>query len=588
MATSKASTRGTAAVLLRFRPYGRPHLAALIAGTLARVGEVLADIAQPWPLAIVIDGVLTRSHLHGIPATIAGPFNRSPWTLLTAAAVATVVLAMISGLFDYLGDRWMNGAGERITAAIRRDAFAHLQRLPVGYHDGQRLGELSNRITSDTSNIEDALVESFSTLLPSVVTVVGLLAAILLASWQLGAIAAVTAPAVFLMSSRATRKARDAAQIRRKREGRLAGLVTETLAGIRTVHALGRHDVHDARFGVANYETTMAGLRSVELRARFVPLVECAAALGSAAILWVGAWGVLRGHWSVGLLLVITSYIKTMLKPLRSLSKLSLTLTRAAASAERVLDVLDTQGEPEPPVDASSVAGRATGAVALRNLRFSYGGNRVLKGADLFVSPGERVAIIGPNGAGKSTILGLVARLYRAGTGVVTVDGQNVNNLPIDWLRDQIAVVLQDTFLFEGTLWDNIAYGRPDATPAEIVAAARAALVTEFVERLPLGFDTVLGDRGVGLSGGERQRVAIARALLRDAPIVLLDEPTSGLDIAAEKIVVTSLTALMERRTVIMVTHRPALLALADRVVVLDRGKLVSDDTDARAEAVPA
>lgn len=557
-----------------FRSYIRPHAAALVAGVGLRVGELLADLAQPWPLAVVIDSVLGTKPLPGFLKALVGPFSGTRTMLLTAAAVSSLALAFASAAFDYLGDRVMNGAGERITAAIRSDLFARLHRLPLSFHDGHSVGELASRVSADTDRIDDGLVDVFSTVVPGILSVGGLLAMMLAVDWRLGLIGLASAPILAITISRYTRLTRQAARSRRARESSLMGTVAETLVGIRAVHALGRHDVHDRRFAAANGRTLEAGLRAVDVRARFTPIVEIGAAIGATALLWVGAYGVLHGAWTLGLLIVEVAYVGNLLKPIRSLSRLSLTLSNGAASAERVRAVLDEQ-----PVQESSDhphltphAPRATGAIELRGVYFRYGNQPVLRDVTLAIAAGERAALVGANGTGKSTLLALLARLYDPDRGSVLLDGQPILQLPVGWLRDQIAVVLQDSFLFSGTLWDNIAYGKPSATRREILTAADLALVTEFARRLPAGFHTTLGDSGTGLSGGQRQRVAVARALLRDAPVVLLDEPTSALDLEAEHVVINSLRPLVENRTVVMATHRPALLELANRVFYTEDG----------------
>lgn len=560
-----------------FRSYAWPHGAALLAGVGLRIGELLADLAQPWPLAVIVDSVLGTKPLSGFLRAAFGPFSGTQTALLTAAAAASLVLALASAAFDYLGDRVMNGAGERITAAIRTDLFAHLHRLPLAFHDGHSVGELASRVSADTDRIDDGLVDVFSTVVPGVMSVGGLLAMMLAADWRLGLIGLASAPVLALTITRYTRLTREAARSRRARESSLMGTVAETLVGIRAVHALGRHDVHDWRFAAANGQTLAAGLRAVDVRARFTPIVETGAAVGATLLLWVGAYGVLHRAWTLGLLIVEVAYTSNLLKPIRSLSRLSLTLSNGAASAERVRAVLN-----ERPVQAcddrptlAPRAPRATGAVEMSGVDFGYGNQPVLRNVTLAIAPGERVALVGANGAGKSTLLALLARLYDPSCGTVLLDGQPIRQLPIGWLRDQIAVVLQDTFLFSGTLWDNIAYGDPSASRQQILGAADLAMVTQFARSLPTGFQTLLGDRGTGLSGGQRQRVAIARALLRNAPVVLLDEPTSALDLEAERVVVNALRPLMEKRTVVMATHRPALLALADRILWARGGTII-------------
>jgi ABC-type multidrug transport system fused ATPase/permease subunit len=561
----------------RFRAYGRQHLRVLSLGVGMRVAELFADLAQPWPLALVIDDVVRGRRSHGVLASV---FGGSQLVTLTVAAVALLVITLASGVFDYLGDRVMNGAGERITAAIRGDVFAHLQRLPMSFHDRQAVGELTSRISIDTNRIEDGLVDLFSTLLPGLLAIAGFAAVLLAVDWRLGLIAVGCIPLVFLTAARYTRLTRHSARRKRVAEGQLAGFVAESLQGIRTIHAFGRHDLHDARFATGNTATLRAGLRAVELRARFTPLLEAATALGTAVLLFVGGYGVLSQWWTVGLLVVVASYLRDMVKPMRALSRLSITFTQGAASAERVAAILDQP----PPARVSSrrLPARAIGRICLHDVELDYGRGPILHHFNLAIEPGERVALLGPNGAGKSTVLALIAGLYAPTRGQVFLDGVSLADLADLWLHRQVAVVLQDTFLFSGTLADNIRFARPDAPIHEVSRAADAALVTEFAADLPDGLDTRLADRGTGLSGGQRQRVGIARALLLDAPIVLLDEPTTGLDKHAEELVLQALTKLVDGRTVVMTTHRSALTRLATRTVHLHNGAVSHPATAGR------
>ena len=559
-----------------FRSYARPHLGALIAGIGLRVGELIADLGQPWPLAIVVDAVIGGRRPGGPLGGILSAVGASPAGLLAIAVVVSVVLVGASALFDYLGDRVMNGAGQRMTAELRADVFAHLERLPMSFHDRRSLGDLTSRLTIDTDRIQDALVDIFSTLVPGVLSVSGLLIAVLLVNWELGVIPAVTGALVAVVVLRYARVAREASRVQRAREGALAAQVTEVLAGIRTVQLLGSQAVHDAAFAKVNARSLAAALRSVEVIARLTPLVEVVSGLGAAALLWLGAWGVVHGYWTLGAMLVVMTYVRSMVKPIRSLSGLSRSLSAGAAAAERLAAIL---GEPltdqaHAGSNGQLARNRAQGAVELRDVTLDYGRWESLHGVSLALSPGERVALTGANGSGKSSVLSLVAGLYPPTRGTVLVDGIPTRDLSGPWLREQIAVVPQETVLFSGSILENIHLGRPGASTEEVVAAAANALVTEFADDLPGGLEHRLGDRGTGLSGGQRQRISIARALLRDAPIVLLDEPTSELDSEAEQGELHALCRLMRGRTVLMVTHRPALLDLADRVVEVRNGRL--------------
>jgi ABC-type multidrug transport system fused ATPase/permease subunit len=538
-----------------------------------RVGELVADLATPWPLALVIDNLFKGKQIDGKLGAVAYLFGPSGVGVLAVAALSVLVITSLSGVFDYLGDRILNSAGERITSAIRSDLFGHLQRLPMRYHDRHAVGELMSRIGGDTARIEDSLVGLFSTLIPGVVSLTGFSVVLLSVNWRLGLIALCAAPLVFFTASRYSRLTRTSARRRRAAEGLMTGFVAESLQGIRTIHVFGRQDLHDDRFGAENSAVLETGLRAVELRARFTPLLETVAALGAAALLFVGGYGVIASWWTIGVLVVVTSYLRDMLSPMRSLSKLSLTFTQGAASAERVTAIL----EQDRPVKVAGrpLPDRVAGSIQLRRVVLDYGRGPVLNNLDLAIRPGERIALLGHNGAGKSTVLAVISGLYAPSGGDVHLDGVPLSQAPEAWLHSQIAILLQDTFLFSGTLTDNIRFGRPDASDAEIARVADAALVTEFTAKLPNGLDTEVSAGGVGLSGGQRQRVGIARALLLDAPVVLLDEPTTGLDAHAEELVVRALTRLVHGRTVVMTTHQPALTRLATRTVHLHQGTIL-------------
>jgi ATP-binding cassette subfamily B protein len=566
---------GTLRQLWRFRSYGQSELRWLLTGVGMRGLELVADLATPWPLALVIDDLL-RGKSHGGPLHSAAQwFGGSAIAMLGVAAVAVLLITVASGVFDYLGDLFMNGAGERISSRIRSDVFGYVERLPQDYHDRNSIGELTSRVVTDTERIEGSLTDLFSTLVPGILALLGTAVVLVSVDWRLGLITLCAAPLVFLTAVRYARQTRVNSRQRRAAVGDLTGFVTESLQGIRTVHAFGSQAVEDRRFGSTNDKVLSIGLRGVDLSARFTPALESVAAIGTAVLLFVGGYGALQNWWSVGLLVVVTSYLQNILKPMKSLAKLMPSFTQAAASAERIGAILD---EPRAHVgSAQGLPSRVAGEIELCGVGLDYGRGPVLCGLDLKIEAGQRVALLGDNGAGKSTVLSLIGGLYRPTEGEVLLDGLSVPNVPEHWLHQQVAMVLQDTFLFSGTLADNLRYGRPDATDEEVARVAEAALVTEFADRLPDGLNTVISAGGVGLSGGQRQRVGIARALLVDSPVVLLDEPTAGLDVVAEEVVVQALTRLVEGRTVMMTTHQPALTRLATRTVYLRRGGVLDE-----------
>ncbi len=576
---------GTLRALWRFRDYARPELRALGWGVAMRGAELAADLAAPWPMALVIDDLLKGQNKGGVLHTVAGWFGGTPVAMLVVAAAAVLAITAASGVFDYLGDVWMNSAGERITSRIRTDVFAYTQRLPMAFHDGETIGELTSRVVSDTSNVESSLLDLFTDLIPAVLTLVGTVAVLLTVDARLGLIALVVTPLVYLTANHFAGLTRRYARRKRAATGELTGFVTESLQGIRTVHAFGRQDLQTQRFTDQNTGVLRLALRSVDISARFTPTLELVSAVGTALVLFIGGYGALHAWWSLGVLVVVTQYLRSMFSPMKTLAKLAPSFTQGAASAERIVAILDQPADHQGDPDA--LPAQVHGRIELREVGLDYGRGRgpVFSGLDLSIQPGERIALLGENGTGKSTLLSLIGGLYRPTTGQVLLDGHPVPDTPERWLHQQVAMVLQDTFLFSGTLADNIRYGRPAATDAEVVVAARAALVSDFADQLPDGLNTAIGTGGVGLSGGQRQRVGIARALLVDAPVVLLDEPTTGLDAHAEQLVVQALTRLVDDRTVIMTTHRPAVTALSTRTVHLrPGGALATASADSPAE----
>ena len=554
--------------LWRFRDYGRAELRSLVVGTGMRGCQLAADLAAPWPLALVIDDLLRGQHNRdGVLAVIAGWLGGSVTAMLIVAALAVLVITALSGLFDYLGDRILNGAGERITSRIRTDVFAYVERLPMGYYDRQSIGEVTTRVIQDTSVIEDSLVDLFSTLIPAVLTLVATAAVLIAVDWRLGLVGLFVAPLIFRAALHYAQLTRRTSRERRAAVGMLTGFVTESLQGERTIHAFGSQVLQDRRFGRTNKDVLRLGLRKVDLSAQFSPVLQVIASIGTAALLFVGGYGALHGWWQVGVLVVVTTYLKNMLSPMKSLAKLAPTFTQGAVSAERVAAILDQPRDHLLP--ETGLPERVSGEIELRHVGLDYGRGPVLSDLSLRIRTGERIALLGGNGTGKSTTLSLIGGLYRPTQGEVLLDGLSVPDVPEHWLHTQVAMVLQDTFLFSGTLADNLRHGRPEATDQEVAQIAEAALVTEFADNLPDGLNTWISAGGIGLSGGQRQRVGIARALLIDSPVVLLDEPTVGLDAVAEQLVVQALTRLMEGRTVIMTTHQPALTTLATRTIHL-------------------
>jgi subfamily B ATP-binding cassette protein MsbA len=347
------------------------------------------------------------------------------------------------------------------------------------------------------------------------------------------------------------------------------------------VQGLAREDLQEHRFETQNQQSLRAYLDGVRYQARIAPLVDVLAGSGAALVMWYGATGVSEGALTTGDVVVFFSYVTNLYSPMRAIARLSYALSKASVGAERVLEALGVNREVDDRSDAVE-APRLRGDIELRGVSFEYEpGRRVLSNVDLRVRAGEKVAIVGMTGAGKSTLVSLIPRLYDPTAGAVTIDGVDLRDYRLQSLRQQIAIVLQDSLLFSGSIYDNIAFGRPGASEEDVVRAAEVAGAAEFIRSIPEGYDTLVGERGFTLSGGQRQRIAIARAIVRDAPILILDEPTSGLDVATERRLLETLERAARGRTTLLIAHRLSTVRLADRIVVIDRGRIVEEGTHA-------
>jgi ATP-binding cassette subfamily B protein len=570
--------------IVRFRRFLRPYRLKLVTGTGLTLASTLFALAQPWPLKIIIDSVLKDQPLHLPGLSFVGDW--SPEDLLTAAIAAYIEILVLGALFDFLGTYLMDSSGERLISDVREAVFARLQRLSLRFHNSQRTGDLTSRLMSDIGRVQDMLVQSFSTLVPNVAMLVGMVTVMLWIDWSFTLIALSVSPFLFLSVYRYTGRIKTASRDARKREGQLAARATEVLGAVPVVQAFARESYEDERFSQQSSHTLAANLEAVMLQAQFSPIVDVLAGLGTAAVLWVGTRRVLSGELSLGTLLVFMSYVGSFYKPMRQLSKLSYISSRGVASAERLYEILDADIDVRDLPGAAPMPG-LRGDVRFEHVELAHGDTVVLHDVDFHVQSGEMVAVVGPTGAGKSSLVSLIPRFFDPRRGRVVVDDRDVRAIQLRSLRSQIAMVLQEPILFEGTIRENIAYGRPGATDAEVLAAARAALVDDFVQRLPDGYDTVIGERGGTLSGGERQRVSIARALVRDAPILILDEPTSGLDPASEHLLIEALSNLIVGRTTFVIAHRMSTIVSAHRVLVIDRGRIVEQGSHAHLMELP-
>jgi ABC-type multidrug transport system fused ATPase/permease subunit len=537
-----------------------PALAAAAGLVVLRVGVVLL---RPWPLALAVDHALDGTPMRGFLA------GADPMTLLVLTGAATILLSAAIGLLDMASLRTAEGAAERIGAALRATTFQQTMTRSLRWHDRMRSGELVSRLTTDVGRVLDGVVAVATSFLPDAVMLLGVLALLFLFDPGLAVIGLAVVPVLGVLAVRQRRRIRTAQQEARAESGRLAGSTTDLLRNVRAVQAFGRADRAAAVFGTRNRAVLDVELRAIEVDARWTPVADIVLAVGSALVLVVGGRHVLTGVLTTGQLLVVLAYLRDLYSPVRGLTRLSAVLAKAGASASRVREVLECD---EAVVDRED----ARPAPALRQdvrfekVAFSYeAAHPVLQAFDLRIAAGETVCLLGPSGIGKSTLLHLLLRLYDVDGGRILIDGVDVRDCTQSSLRERFAFVPQDPWLLDATVAENIAFGNQDATRGGVLAAGRAALVDEFVDRLSFGYDTPLGEGGVRLSGGQRRRVAIARAAVSPAPMVLLDEPTASLDPRSAAAVVEAIRTTTVNRTVLLVTHDRDLAAIADRVVTL-------------------
>jgi len=552
----------------RIRPYAAPYRRALLLGAgLTLIGVVLS-LALPWPLKWVVDGVLA-------PDPRARP--EDPQLILILAVLSLVGLVVLSSIVSYWAARLLSAAGLQIANDLRVAVLSRLNRQSLRFHGKHRVGDLTARVTSDVGYTQDMLVQILSTLLPSLLLVLGMFVVMLVLDPVFTLLALLATPLLAWAIHRSRLQLRTAARRVRKADGDLASAATENLSAIHLVQAFTLESDRLHRFCGLSGVSLDAGLESVRLQSRFGPLVELSSVASTAVVLWYGALQVLNGALSIGVLLVFLSYLGSLYKPVKSLSKLSQVVTKGAAAAERIIEVMDA---PLDIVDRPGAVSRSVqGQIEFREVGFSYGREPVLEQLTFTIETGQTVALVGPTGAGKSTIAALIPRLVDVDRGQVLIDDVDVRSHQLDSLRRQIATVLQDTVLLEGTLRENIVCGQRFATERDIRRAARLALVDEFAERLPDRLDTMIGERGTNLSGGQRQRVAIARAILRDAPITILDEPTSALDAGSEELLLRALDNLPSGRTRLVIAHRLSTVRGADLILVLEQGRIVESGT---------
>lgn len=558
-----------------------PHWFSLTFAFIAVVGESVTDLLEPWPLKIVFDYVFGTKRMSPSLAALVSWIGTDKFSILNFAVLAVLVIAVFGALSSYVEKYLTTSVGQWVMHDLRRVLYSHIQRLSLSFHDQKRTGDLISRVTSDIDAVQNLISQVLLGLLVNVLTLVGMTVVMFYLNWEFTLIALTVAPGLFLVVYYYTHRIKKASRAVRLKEGQVVNVLEEVLSSIRVVKAFAREDYEQKRFEKESRESVEAALLARNVKAKLPPLVEIIVACGTCLVLWYGARLVLNGALTPGELLVFLLYLGKMYKPMRELSKMTDTISKAQVGWERIREVLENEMQVRDLPKAKR-APQFKGRIEFDHVDFSYeGGRSVLRDINFDIKQGQLAALVGPTGAGKTTIVSLLPRFYDLTAGQIRIDGIDVRQFKIKSLRQQISFVLQETLLFRATVAQNIAYGKPEATTEEIINAAKAANADEFIQKMPDGYDTMIGERGVTLSGGQRQRLTIARAIIRHAPILILDEPSAGLDAESEELVFDALGKLMEGRTSIVIAHRLATVRRADVIFVIEDGRVVERGTHA-------
>ncbi|WP_371372169.1 lipid A export permease/ATP-binding protein MsbA [Sporomusa aerivorans] len=548
---------------LRLLNYIKPYLPRFILAVVCIVVATAGNLFIPWIIQNVIDDVLAAKDMQ----------------MLNLIAVGIVVVFLLRGIFFFGQTYLMSYIGQKVVIDIREAVYRHLQRLSLSYYEKRQTGSIMSYVTNDVGVLQNALVESIIELVTESAVLIGSMAAMFYIHWKLSLLTFITLPLVAQAISIFGKRLRNASRITQERAADITSVLQETISAVRVIKSFVREDYEIGRFNKENYYNFRAQMKTAQLTATLTPIIEFLGAIGVTIIIWYGGREVINGDLTAGALIAFLIYVVNITNPIKRLSRVYANIQRALAAAQRVFDVLDTEPEIQDLPDAVDLPA-ITGRLTFEQVDFSYKpGELALKELSLVAEPGQMLAIVGPSGAGKTTIANLIPRFYDPLQGRITIDGYDVKTVTLKSLREQIGIVPQETVLFNGTVYENILYGNLDATEQEIIVAAKAANAHEFIQAMPEGYATQIGERGSKLSGGQRQRIAIARAILKDPRVLILDEATSALDTESEKLVQEALDKLMVGRTSFVIAHRLSTVQRADLIIVMEKGRIVEQGT---------
>lgn len=548
---------------LRILSYIKPYLPRLGFAIFCTIMAAAGNLYIPWIIKEMIDQVLADKNSE----------------MLNMIAFSIIAIFLVRGMFWYGQNYLMSYVGQRVIIDIRAAVFSKLQRLSVSFYDKNKTGTIMSYVTNDVNALQAAMVENTIEMVTEGFILIGSVVAMIYLDWRLTLFTICTFPLVLWFMEFFGKKIRKTGGRIQECTADITSVLQESVASARVIKSFVREGYEIERFEVENKENFRANMKNAQLMATLTPVVELVAAIGVTMILWYGGNNVINGTITAGSLIAFLTYAVNISNPIKRLTRVIGNIQKALAAAQRVFMILDMPEE-VAEVENAKLLPHVDGKVEFQNVSFAYNEKGdVIKDLSFTVDPGEAIAIVGPSGAGKSTIANLLPRFYDVNAGDIKIDGYSVREVTLDSLREQVGIVPQETMLFNGTVYDNILYGRLDATKEEIEAAAKAANAHDFILQLNEGYDTRLGDRGVNLSGGQRQRIAIARAILKNPRILILDEATSALDTESERVVQEALDRLMVGRTAFIIAHRLSTIKNADKILVLEKGSLVEAGT---------
>ena len=539
------------------------------------IARAVVLLLLPWPLKYILDNcIFTRPLPHWLVAAVPQASDHRV-LLLNLFAMAMLLLGAADALLVYRGSRLFLDAGQRIVMRVRCELFGKLQRLPMEFHRSHQSGELMSRLSGDVKQIQELVASIGIDFLPHVITIAGMIVVMMMIDCRYALLTLAVAPVLFFITRHFSSRLRDAVRKTRRSDGSLWAFAQEIFGTVQLVQSFHRESYEDSRFASKAQESLNAGLSATRLQSLYVPTMNAAIATATGIIVWYGAVSVIHGKISPGELLVFLAYLRGIATPARQLAKAGRVLSRSAVALERVTEYIAEKPSISEKPDALNPTVRPT-TLCFKGVSFSYKpGQLSLTDIDFTLQRGAKIAIVGPTGSGKSTIASLASRFYDPTSGAVRIDGRDLRDLSLDYVRREVAVLLQEPVLFHATIWENIAYGKAGATRFDAIRAAKATGVDRLIERFPDGYDTVVSERGASLSGGQRQCVAIARTLLSDASIVILDEPSSSLDAMTEQTLMRALATLTATRAAIIIAHRLSTILSADHILVLEHGRIV-------------